>query len=165
MDVPEEAYGRQALTMLRGEVRRCRLILDRMLAGKEGADMETPAIGERVREWVEDWRKAQDADVELHVSIQGADVTVRGGEDGWRDALWTLLDNARTAGEPLALCLLPGDSSHLYLQVDDCGPPVPPDSLARAGQPFSAVGGAGKGRDLAFLLHEPTPRPPVGISF
>lgn len=152
LDVPEGAAGRQSLTTLRGEVRRCRLILDRMLAGDEGADGETAAIGERVREWVEDWRKAQDGDVRMEVSIAGADVTVRGGEDGWRDAVWTVLDNARTAGEPLTVRLSSPQPSQLHLVVEDSGPSVSADDLARAGQPFFSAWRGRKGTGLGLFV-------------
>jgi len=152
LDVPAGAAGHQSLTTLRGEVRRCRLILDRMLAGDEGADGETAAIGERVREWVEDWRKAQNDDVRLDLAITGEGLTVRGGEDGWRDALWTVLDNARTAGEPLSVRLASPQPTQIHLLVEDGGPPVSTDDLARAGQPFFSGWRGRKGTGLGLFV-------------
>ena len=152
LDVPAGAPGHQSLATLRGEVRRCRLILDRMLAGDEGADGETPAIAGRVREWVEDWRSAQGDDVRIEVAIADTGLTVRGGEDGWRDALWTVLDNARTAGEPLSVHMVSPGPSLLHLVVEDAGPPVSSEELARAGQPFFSGWRARKGTGLGLFV-------------
>ncbi len=151
LDVPPGAAGQQSLTTLRGEVRRCRLILDRMLAGDEGADGETPAIAERVRAWVDDWRSAQEGPIRLDVTLDGTEATVRGGEDGWRDALWTVLDNARTAGEPIAV-RLSVEPHEVNIIIEDSGPAVPADDLARAGQPFFSAWRHRKGTGLGLFV-------------
>lgn len=151
IDVPTGAPGRQSLTTLRGEVRRCRLILDRMLAGDEGADGQTTDIGDRVREWAEDWRSAQDAPVALDVVVDDSTAKVRGGEDGWRDALWTVLDNARTAGEPISVRVVP-QPPQLLIVVEDHGAPASPDDLARAGQPFFSGWTGRKGTGLGLFV-------------
>ena len=87
------------------QLRRCRAILDRMLAGDEGTSGRTDAIGERVAAWVDAWRTAQGGEVQLAVTIEPLTEAVRGAEDGWRDATWTVLDNARTAGDPIRVAV------------------------------------------------------------
>jgi two-component system sensor histidine kinase RegB len=151
LDMPADAAGQQSLRTLRGEVRRCRLILDRMLAGDKGAAGETSAIAERVCAWVEDWRCAQEAPIRLDLTVDPAAGTVRGGEDGWRDALWTLLDNARTAGEPIAVRLTV-EPHQIYVFIEDSGPAVPADDLVRAGQPFWSAWRDRKGTGLGLFV-------------
>jgi two-component system sensor histidine kinase RegB len=152
LDVPAGAEGHRALAALRGEVRRCRLILDRMLAGDEGADGTTDAVARCVRDWVEEWTHAQDAPVRLELSVDAPDVSVRGGEDGWRDALWTVLDNARAAGDPIYVRLMLADAGGIHLVVEDAGPPVPPDDFSRAGQPFFSAWRGRKGTGLGLFV-------------
>lgn len=151
LDVPEHAPGRAALRSLRGELRRCRAILDRMLAGEEGAEGETEGVPGQVAEWAEEWRAAQDEAVDLVVEVAALDGTARGGPDGWRDALWTILDNARTAGEPIAV-RLSSDPHRWLLTVDDSGPPVPVEHLSRAGQPFFTAWSGRKGTGLGLYV-------------
>ncbi len=152
LDGPGATAGSDALTALRGEVRRCRVILDRMLAGEEGADGMTDAIATRVREWVGEWRQAQPVEVRLDVALDAPELTIHGGEDGWRDALWTVLDNALTAGEPIAMRLVTTGPSQMRLVVDDSGAPVSPDDLARAGQPFFSGWQGRKGTGLGLFV-------------
>ena len=141
----------ETLATLRGEVRRCRAILNRMLAGDGGADGTTPRVGERVAEWVHAWRAGQSAPV--HVELDGEPVlaTVLGGEDGWRDATWTVLDNARAAGGPIRVTTRLAEG-RVVIVVEDCGPAVAPERLARAGQPFFSAWPGRKGTGLGIYV-------------
>lgn len=150
-DLPSTAPGREAHAELVGQVRRCRAILDRMLTGDEGSAGRTEAVGERVTAWVEAWREAQGEGVMISVAIDPLQLVVRGAEDGWRDALWTLLDNARVAGGPLAVsAVLAGES--VEIAVVDQGAPVPAERLARAGQPFYSAWPDRKGAGLGIYV-------------
>jgi two-component system sensor histidine kinase RegB len=141
----------ETLGALRGEVRRCRAILDRMLAGDGGADGTTDRVGERVAGWVEAWRAGQPGAVQLEVDGASVLATVLGGEEGWRDAMWTLLDNARAAGEPIRV-MTRRDGDRVLVTIEDSGPQVPPERLARAGQPFFSAWPSRKGTGLGLYV-------------
>jgi signal transduction histidine kinase len=49
--------------------------------------------------------------------------------------LWTVLDNARTAGEPI-LIRYRQEGGLARIEVEDSGPPTTVEGLRRAGQPF-----------------------------
>lgn len=151
VDFPPDAPAQFALRTLRGELRRCRSILDRMLAGEEGAEGDTARVLIQVNEWVEEWRAAQDEAVDLMVHVEAEDGTARGGADGWRDAVWTVLDNARTAGEPIEVRVV-SDPQRWLLTVDDAGAPVPAEHLSRAGQPFFTAWTRRKGTGLGLYV-------------
>ena len=133
------------------QLRRCRAILDRMLAGDEGTSGRTDAIGERVAAWVDAWRTAQGGAVQLAVTVEPLTEAVRGAEDGWRDATWTVLDNARAAGNPIRVAVRRVEN-RVEIAVEDGGPPVPPERLARAGQPFFSVWPGRKGAGLGIYV-------------
>ncbi|MES2645206.1 MAG: HAMP domain-containing sensor histidine kinase [Myxococcota bacterium] len=141
----------ETLGTLRGEVRRCRAILDRMLAGDGGADGSTDRIGERVAAWVEAWRAGQPDEVRVTLVGEPILASVLGGEDGWRDATWTVLDNARAAGEPIRVTTRL-DAGRVVVAVEDSGLPVPAERLARAGQPFFSAWPGRKGTGLGLYV-------------
>lgn len=151
LDLPETAEGRAAHGELVGQVRRCRAILDRMLAGDQGAEGRTPKVARGLARWAESWREAQGEDPALRVEIAPLDRVARGAEEGWRDALWTLLDNARAAGGPIEVSATPAETS-LIVVVRDHGPPVPAERLARAGQPFFSAWLDRKGAGLGLYV-------------
>lgn len=150
-DLPASAPGREAHAELTGQVRRCRSILDRMLTGDEGSTGRTEAVGERVGAWIEAWREAQGEGVEVLAAVDPLPLVVRGAEDGWRDALWTLLDNARTAGGPLAVTARQVGVT-VEVAVTDQGAPVSAERLARAGQPFFSAWPDRKGAGLGIYV-------------
>lgn len=150
-DLPPAVPGHEAHAELVGQVRRCRAILDRMLTGDEGSTGRTEAVGERVMAWVEGWQLAQGEGLTVAAAVDPLPVVVRGAEDGWRDALWTLLDNARAAGGPLTLSALQVGAT-VELSVVDQGAPVPAERLARAGQPFYSAWPNRKGAGLGIYV-------------
>jgi signal transduction histidine kinase len=122
-----------------------------MLAGDGGADGTTDRVGERVAGWVEAWRAGQPGAVQLEVDGASVLATVLGGEEGWRDAMWTLLDNARAAGEPIRV-MTRRDGDRVLVTIEDSGPQVPPERLARAGQPFFSAWPSRKGTGLGLYV-------------
>jgi two-component system sensor histidine kinase RegB len=146
---PDEAKA--AHVELVAQLRRCRAILDRMLAGDGGADGTTERVGERVAAWIDAWRASQTGPVA--VSLVGApiDATVLGCEDGWRDATWTVLDNARTAGAPIRV-VTQMVNGRVRITIEDSGPTVSPERLARAGQPFFSAWPDRKGAGLGLYV-------------
>lgn len=139
LDLPSAAPGREAWAALRGEVARSRGILDRLLSGDEGIGGSTTSVGVAIEAWVSAWRRAR-SDVKLLVEVQdGIGVTVvRGGESGWRDAVWTVLDNAARAsgGDGVVRLVARREEDEVAIEVSDEGPAVDEATLARAGQPF-----------------------------
>ena len=151
VELPSEAAGREAHTELVGQVRRCRAILDRMLTGDEGSSGRMDRVGERVNVWVEAWSLAQGEGVEVTVTTDPLAIVVRGAEEGWRDATWTLLDNARAAGGGITVAARRVGAT-VEIVVEDQGPPVPPERLARAGQPFYSAWPGRKGAGLGIYV-------------
>lgn len=143
LDLPDDAPGREAHGLLQAELRRCRSILDRMLTRDDGAGGHVEGVNGRLVLWVEDWVAAQEARVQLQMEgpPSGEDSQaeraqrMRGTEEGWRSALWTVLDNARTAGEPI-LIRYRQEGGLARIEVEDSGPPTTVEGLRRAGQPF-----------------------------
>jgi two-component system sensor histidine kinase RegB len=133
------------------QLRRCRTILDRMLAGDEGATGRTDWVGERVAAWIEAWRVAQGGGVRMSVAVEPLADSVRGAEDGWRAATWTVLDNARTAGEPIRVVARRA-GPRVEIVIEDDGASVPPERLARAGQPFFSAWPGRKGTGLGIYV-------------
>lgn len=153
LGLPPAAEGHQAWTALRGEVARSRGILDRLLSGDAGGGGSTPAVRDALHGWVDAWRRSREQ-VSLWVDVgdEVADTVVRGAEAGWRDALWTVLDNAVQAGGErgeIRVSVRRGEDFVLVDVVDE-GPPVDEAALARAGQPFHSgwPGRAGNGLGL-----------------
>lgn len=144
----EIATDPEALPELRRQLVRCRAILDRMLARGTASDGRTDRIDLRVGEWVDEWRRASPT-VPITLSAAGCDRPVLGAPDGWRAALWTVLDNARTAGPPIRVSVVTVDGG-IEVAVDDDGPGIDPDLAARAGEPFLTrwPGGTGAGLGL-----------------
>ncbi len=151
VDLPPDAPGRVAHPELVAQVRRCRAILDRMLAGDEGTSGRTQRVGERVATWVEAWRAAQGGGVELALSAEPLEETVRGAEEGWRDAVWTALDNARVAGGRITVSARRVEE-RVEVAIEDRGPAVPPERLLRAGQPFFSGWPGRKGTGLGIYV-------------
>jgi two-component system sensor histidine kinase RegB len=146
----EIAHDPSALPGLQAQLARCRTILDRMLARGAGSDGRTAPVDGLVASWVEQWRHGNPG-TPLVCETQPVPA-VRGGADGWRAALWTVLDNAKRAGPPIHVQLAPGAAGAVLL-VDDHGPGVSAEVARRVGEPFltrwRGGGGAGLGLYVA----------------
>jgi len=144
--------------LIRDEVERCRVILERM--GARGADPfgETPkAIHLRDLLMQVKERFANDAE-RIHVEVRNADVPtcvvpVRAAVE----ALAALAKNALDAspeGSPVLLQAVESSSDRVRFIVRDEGTGMSPEVLERVAEPFFTTKAAGQGMGLgAFLAH------------
>ncbi len=134
--LPDGSPGHGLLSTLQGEVRRCRRIVDRLLARGEPERATTDDAAAQIRVWLGAWGRGHEDALRIEVDPTCEGRTVRGGQDGWRGALWTVLDNARRASsEPIAVSVT-SMTSGMLVEVEDRGPGLADEALARAGEPF-----------------------------
>lgn len=141
--------------LIRDELQRCRAILDRMAAqaGEPVGEMPTAVS---VRDLVSDALRALPADEAARVEVQSSEaialVTVPGR--GVVTALVSLLRNALDASDRTQTVTLAagGDGIVVRLTVRDRGVGMPPDVLARVGEPFFSTKPAGAGMGLGVFL-------------
>lgn len=152
--LPHEAP--QLLTTLRGQVRRCREILDRIRGSTHRTvSPEVEGLGPHLRQWLQEWQRAgnnrQDLEVELGPGVESAGI--RGDADSWRGIVWSLLDNALRAGAPVRVYGRV-DGASVILEIDDAGAGPPADVVARAGEPFFSQweDGSQPGRGLGLFV-------------
>lgn len=143
-ELPAGSPARAPAEVILTQVARARGIVDRLLGGRAGAET-TARAGSSVRSWVEEWRRARGAEVQVDIA-DGVEVAVRGDADAWRGAVWTLLDNAATAGGSLGVRAEPAPEGVL-VRVRDGGHGIPAEVLERLGEPFVTAwpGGGGVG--------------------
>lgn len=155
LEEPEEATP--VLRTLRGQVQRCREILDRVRGTTAmTVSLEVESLGVALRRWVSDWQAAglDRGGLEVEVPPDLDALGIRGDPDTWRGICWSLLDNARRAGGPIQLraCRLP--DGWAQIEVDDGGPGPSLETIARAGQPFYSAweDGGREGRGLGLFV-------------
>ena len=140
-----------AMVLLRGELARCRSILDRMLARPSPSEGRTEDLASELASWIDAWRRAH-AGLSLSVDLgAGERAAVRGSAEGWRAALWTALDNAALAGPPIAVTLGHTETT-LVLTIEDSGPGIDPEIAARIGEPFLSRWPSGQGAGLGLYV-------------
>ncbi|HEX3906159.1 MAG TPA: ATP-binding protein [Polyangia bacterium] len=143
--------------LMRQEVERCRRILGRMRV-----DAGDPA-GERfarvsVRELLDDCLGATDRAIDVAVDATTAAATTALPRHAFGQALRGLVDNARQASPPGAPVTLRvaaeglAGGDRLVFEVADRGAGMPPDLLARVGEPFFTTKPAGQGMGLGIFL-------------
>jgi two-component system, sensor histidine kinase RegB len=142
-EIPEDPA---AIGILRDQLARCRAILDRMLARGTPDVGATEGFGEALATWVADWRRGN-PEVALEVVYDPLPDRVVGSAEGWRAAVWTVLDNARKAGPPLAIRAR-STPSGAELVVEDAGPGFGTEVLERIGEPFFTAWSGGNGVGL-----------------
>jgi two-component system sensor histidine kinase RegB len=162
--VPETV--RDDVALIRGELDRCRTILDRMSAsagqavGEEvalvGAAQLTEAIltDVRRRDRVAVSVAAEAQPLRARVPLQALAQALRGLVRNALDATDAASDGARHLAAPaghvrLDVAREPGS---LRFEVSDSGPGMPPDVLARAGEPFFTTKEPGRGMGLGLFL-------------
>ncbi len=154
-DVPDHP----ALSEIQNQVKRSRGILDRLLDRGDGPLVSCPAFGDRLEDWLDEWRAANpELEAALTMPDEVRRSVVRGDGDGWRGGLWTLLDNARHASEATPIQIdthLDSRSAEGQVVVDvlDRGPGPTSEAVTRAGEPFFSdwPGGGGTGLGLYAL--------------
>lgn len=140
--------------LIRAQVTRCRSILDQMTAAAGGPPGEAPQrvpATEIVREALADLPAGQQERVDV-AGTTGA--SVEAPLSAVAAALRSLLRNALDAspgGAPVELAVKT-DSGRLRLEVRDRGEGMPPEVLARAGEPFFTTKPPGKGSGLGLFV-------------
>ncbi len=142
--------------LIRGEVDRCRAILDQMSgrAGGTAADDREPC---NLAALIEDVRSRlsseQAACLEVHLPPSQAPVVLP--RAGLGQALLSLVKNAFDAtgrGAASVVIDVAQDAERLRLTVRDRGTGMPPDVLKRAGEPFFTTKEVGRGLGLGLFL-------------
>ncbi len=151
---PEEAPA--LLTTIRGQVRRCREILDRIRGTTHRTvSPEVEGLGLQLRNWVQDWQQAGSnrRDLQVELGPGTGDAGIRGDPESWRGIVWSLLDNALRAGAPITVRARV-DGADVLVEIDDNGAGPTSESLARAGEPFYTHwdDGGATGRGLGLFV-------------
>jgi two-component system sensor histidine kinase RegB len=146
--------ARADLELIRGQVARCKDILQQM-AARAGENAGEPLVPVRVADWVT--RALDGLPGAERVALDASGATegfVRGPPRGLERALRVLLQNAlQASGEdsPVELRATARGSS-VVVEVVDRGSGMPPDVLARAGEPFFTTKEPGRGSGLGLFL-------------
>lgn len=146
LELPETSPGHDLLTVLAGQVTRCRSILDRLLLSGHSEFTSTGPLQPLLTTWVTEWNAANAVEAELTRVMLSPDVGVRGTSDDWRGALWTLLDNGLKAGAPVSV-VVEQSADFVEVHVDDSGEGPDEEVSAHAGEPFFS-GWSGRGLGL-----------------
>jgi two-component system, sensor histidine kinase RegB len=136
---------------------RCRDLLRRLKSGPGELDGRTEALDTRLVEWIGEWSRSN-AMLQPTLRVDtDSPRSVRGADERWRGALWTVLDNARRAGgaDRIEVTLRragPAGGPFAELVVEDRGCGVDAEVAERAGEPFfSGWRGGTEGRGLGLF--------------
>jgi two-component system sensor histidine kinase RegB len=146
---------REDLSLIRSELAHCRSILDRLAGtmgqavGGELTSVEVPSLIDDV---VAGLRHSERVRVRLDYAVR--EKTVVAPMTSLSQAVRGLVQNALDASEPLGIVDFTAgmDGDQLRLEVADRGPGMPPDVLARAGEPFFTTKEPGRGMGLGLFL-------------
>ncbi len=150
----ETALG-EDLRLMRDEVARCRRILDRMSA-RAGQMVGEVVVTLRPRELIDEivtgLRQQDRVRVELAPSAEV--VTLDVPKTGLAQALRGIVQNGLDASNPEGVVTVTADTEpkRLRIEIRDEGPGMPPDVMARAGEPFFTTKGVGAGMGLGLFL-------------
>lgn len=145
--------------LIRGEVGRCRAILDQMAggAGTVGESVEPLRIDELLTEGLSGVRAAPAIQREVDPAVAAARVRLPPRAVG--QALRSLVTNAQDASPADGLVTvrarLVGQGTtdpQLRIEIVDRGPGMTPDVLARLGEPFFTTKSPGRGMGLGLFL-------------
>jgi len=148
----------RARLALHEQLVRCRDLLWRLKTGPADLDGRTVDLPAHVGRWIAEWHRANAPSAPppgLEVA-PGVAATVRGREEHWRGAVWTLLENARRAGgaDAVRVRLAPGGSvgmPHVELLVEDGGCGLDAEVAARVGEPFFTAWRGAPGQGLGLF--------------
>lgn len=143
------------LKLVRQQVGRCREILDRM-AAHAGENVGERLAPMSVQAWLDAaldglvWRDR----VRVEIAPGSASATLEGPRRALSDLLRGLLKNAVQASPPDAPVVLSAAErgGRIAVTVADRGKGMPPDVLARVGEPFFTTKGPGEGMGLGLFL-------------
>jgi two-component system sensor histidine kinase RegB len=145
---------RSDLRLVREQVARCREILDRM-AAHAGENVGESLAPLAVADWVAsalDGLRGRDRVLVDPLPAAGAEIV--GPPRALGDALRGLLKNALQASAPSTPVRLriSAEGGRVVATVQDRGPGMPPDVLARVGEPFFTTKVPGEGMGLGLFL-------------
>ena len=144
---------------IREEVRRCKVILGRMRRPSEAGESarETVALAGWIEDVVAQW-SAGGRGFPVTLAVQGANVARAIDPEAMRQAVVTLLDNARQAtiaagrADPITVALTARDDGEVALAVIDRGVGIAASDLAHVGEPFFSTREPGQGMGLGVYL-------------
>jgi two-component system sensor histidine kinase RegB len=144
---------RSDLQLVRDQVARCRDILDRM-AAHAGENVGEPLAPVTVRSWIEASLEGLSGRNRVDVEAIDPDAELVGPPRALSDALRGLMKNALQASPPEARATLrvAANGGRIRATVLDRGRGMPPDVLARVGEPFFTTKGPGEGMGLGLFL-------------
>jgi two-component system sensor histidine kinase RegB len=150
-DAREEVRG--DLRLIREMVTRCRAILNRMSA-RAGENAGEALERIPAQAWTDAALDGLPARTRVRVERLDAGATVVGPPLALGDALRGLLKNALQASAPDAPVALriTAERGRVRAAVTDRGPGMPPEVLARVGEPFFTTKGPGDGMGLGLFL-------------
>lgn len=151
-DLPEGIAS--DLALVRSELARCRAILDRMSLDVGQSTGEAPSeitAGELVDRTVEELTTPQR--VTIAAAQAADDLRLRVPAVALSQALRGLVQNALDASTgPVNIEMAPAGDHRVRLVISDRGPGMPPEVLARAGDPFFTTKQPGQGMGLGLFL-------------
>jgi two-component system sensor histidine kinase RegB len=145
--------------LIRGEVGRCRAILDQMAggAGTVGESIEPRSVDELLDEALTGVRASPPIERDLDDAVARARVRLPPRAVG--QALRSLVTNAQDASGAEAATVKvrvrivgPPDEPQLRIEIVDRGPGMTPEVLARLGEPFFTTKQPGRGMGLGLFL-------------
>jgi two-component system sensor histidine kinase RegB len=149
------AEVREDLLLVREQVARCREILDRMSA-HAGANMGEAFTTFGVRAWVASGLEGLVGRDRVRIEIEPSaePVAISGPPRALAETLRGLLKNAIQASRPTSHVTLRASAAggRVRASVVDRGRGIPPDVLARVGEPFFTTKVPGEGMGLGLFL-------------
>jgi two-component system sensor histidine kinase RegB len=146
-NLPQE--WRESLTLLDGQVRNCRRILDKMLDESPGA---TQQLDQFLRDTLEEWRLLRPATACRYQAADCSQVALAKFDPALRPALLNLLNNAADASPDRIEVEVRCADGQLLMSINDHGPGLTPEVAARAGSAFFTTKREGRGLGL-FLAN------------
>jgi len=150
----EQATGlREDAGLIRAELDRCRAILDRLAAGSGQLPGEAPQtltveeVGAAIVEGL-----SSDQRKRLDVRAESDGYAVRLPRAPLLQVAQNLLRNAFEASDGAVALAVEAGKPGLSMTVHDAGPGMPPDVLARVGEPFFSTKAPGQGLGLGVFI-------------
>ena len=143
--------------LIRTEVDRCQAILDQMSGGPAAASSTHPRPSTSARRLPRPARElTSGAGARVVVDAADALPAIRTSPAAFRQAVLSILRNALDASPAGAAVEVTAresaDGTGVRIDVRDRGPGMPPEVLARAGEPFFTTRGTGRGLGLGLFL-------------
>jgi two-component system, sensor histidine kinase RegB len=146
---------RQDLQLVRDQIARCREILDRMSA-QSGANMGESFVQMPVPGWIDQALAGLVSKHRIQVDLRppAAEAAVFGPPKALAETLRNLMKNAVQASPPDTSVVLRAsvEEGRVRATVSDRGKGMPPDVLARVGEPFFTTKVPGEGMGLGLFL-------------